>query len=136
MENQAQALVVDDHKATVALIRSSLEQLGLQVTSANNGAECLLAVAKKKPDLILLDVNMPLMDGFQALHILQQSPDTRDIPVIMLTARSDDTDVALGWRWGVTSYLTKPFAVEHLVALVRRVLAGAAAVGAEEMSTT
>lgn len=131
MDGKSCALVVDDHPATVKLIRSSLEGLGLRVRSANNGAECLVEVAKEQPDLILMDVNMPLMDGFQTLHLLHQSPDTRDIPVIMLTARSDDADIALGWRWGVTSYLTKPFAIEHLEALVRRVLAGVAAVGAE-----
>jgi CheY-like chemotaxis protein len=136
MENELHALVVDDHPATVALIRSSLEQLGLTVASSQNGAECLLAIQQNRPDLILLDVNMPLMDGFQTLHILQQNPETRAIPIIMLTARSDDTDIALGWRWGVTSYLTKPFAVEHLVALVRRVLAGIAAESVEELSIT
>ena len=125
-------LVVDDHPATLELVKSALESLGMEVQTAGNGAECLLAVEDERPDLVILDVMMPVMDGFQTLQVLQQSPDSKDIPVIMLTARSDDADIAYGWRWGVTSYLTKPFSVEHLVALVRRVLEGAAHVGAEE----
>lgn len=115
-------LVVDDHSATRALIKSALETLHVGVSTAENGAEALIAVNREPPDLIILDVTMPVMDGFQTLQSLQQSEHTREIPVIMLTARSDDRDVAHGWRWGVTSYLTKPFSVDSLVALVRRVL--------------
>jgi DNA-binding response OmpR family regulator len=127
-------LVVDDHPATVEFVKSALEEMGMEVDTAENGAECLLAVSRKRPGLIVLDVLMPVMDGFQALQVLQQSPETKDIPVIMLTAKSDDADVSYGWSHGVTSYLTKPFSVEHLVVLVRRVLEGAPAVAAEETS--
>jgi len=126
-------LVVDDHPPTVHLIKSALEGLGMQVHTAENGAEALLAVDRERPDLIILDVMMPVMDGFQTLQVLQQSEQNKHIPVIMLTARSSDHDIAHGWRWGVTSYLTKPFAIENLLGLVRRVLEGTAAeVGAEE----
>ncbi|UCC67297.1 MAG: response regulator [Armatimonadota bacterium] len=117
-------LVVDDHLPTVDLIRSALEAEGMQVSTADNGAEALLSVSRGAPDLIILDVMMPVMDGFQALQVLQQSDETKEIPVIMLTAKSGDRDVAHGWRWGVTSYLTKPFSIDSLVALVRRVLEG------------
>jgi len=119
-------LVVDDHPPTVQLIKSALEGIGLEVRTAENGAECLLAVHEEKPDLVVLDVMMPVLDGFQTLKVLQQSQDTKDIPVIMLTARSSDRDVAHGWRSGVTSYLTKPFSVDQLVAMVRRILEVAA----------
>ncbi len=131
MGNAQYILAVDDHETTVELVKSALEGIGHEVIGASNGAECLLAVSKRRPDLILLDVNMPVMDGFQTLHVLQQSEETRDIPVIMLTGRSDDADVANGWREGVTSYLTKPFSVDHLVTLVERVLEGVSAVAAE-----
>ncbi len=104
----------------------------MEVRTAGNGAECLLAVDRERPDLIILDVVMPVLDGFETLKVLHQSEQNRDIPVIMLTARSDDSDVAQGWRWGVTSYLTKPFSIAHLVALVKRVLQGAAQVAAED----
>jgi DNA-binding response OmpR family regulator len=115
-------LVVDDHPPTVHLIKSALEALEMQVSTAANGAEALLAIDRDPPDLIVLDVMMPVMDGFQVLQVLQQSEETKEIPVIMLTAKSSDRDVAHGWRWGVTSYLTKPFSIDSLVALVRRVL--------------
>jgi DNA-binding response OmpR family regulator len=115
-------LVVDDHPSTVQLIRTALEGLDMEARTASNGAECLLAVDQEKPDLIILDVMMPVMDGFQTLQILQQSKETESIPVIMLTARSSDRDVAHGWRSGVTSYLTKPFSIDQLVTLVQRIL--------------
>jgi len=117
-------LVVDDHAPTVQLVRTALEELGMEVTSAGNGAECLLAVHEDRPDVIVLDVMMPVMDGFQTLDVLHQDKQTQDIPVIMLTARSSDRDVAHGWRSGVTSYLTKPFSIDQLVTLVKRVMEG------------
>lgn len=124
-------LVVDDHPPTVQLIRTALEGLGMRVRTAANGAECLLAAHSERPDLIVLDVIMPVMDGFQVLGVLQQSPETKDIPVVMLTARSSDWDVAHGWRCGVTAYLTKPFSIHQLTSMVRRVLEGAAQVNEE-----
>ena len=127
-------LVVDDHPPTVQLVRTALTEHGISVRTAQNGAECLIAVNEQRPDAIILDVMMPVMDGFQALRLLQETPDTRDIPVVMLTARSADRDVIRGWRSGVTCYLTKPFSIEHLVSMVRRVLdtAGQAELEAEE----
>ncbi len=122
-------LVVDDHQPTVQLIRSALEGMGLEVRTASNGAEGLLAVYQEKPDLVILDVMMPVLDGFQTLKVLQESPETRGLPVIMLTARSSDIDIARGWRSGVTSYLTKPFSLDHLASMVRRVLQAVAPVG-------
>ena len=123
-------LVVDDHQPTVQLIRSALEGMGLDVRAAGNGAEALLAVHEEKPDLVILDVMMPILDGFQTLKVLQETADTRDLPVIMLTARSSDIDVARGWRSGATSYLTKPFSLDQLVSMVRRVLEAITPVGA------
>ena len=127
-------LVVDDHPATVQLVRTALTEHGINVRTAENGAECLLAVDEQRPDAIILDVMMPVMDGFQALRLLQETEETRDIPVIMLTACSSDRDVVQGWRSGVTCYLTKPFSIEHLVSMVRRVFdtAGLAELEVEE----
>ncbi len=119
-------LVVDDHAPTAKMIRAAFEKLGMRVRTASNGAECLLAVRDERPDLIVLDVRMPVMDGFHTLQQLHQSPETTDIPVIMLTARTADCDIALGWRWGVTSYLTKPFSLDNLLLLAERVLGAAA----------
>lgn len=118
-------LVVDDHPPTVQLISTALSGMEMEVTTASNGAEGLLAAHETKPDLIILDVMMPVLDGFQTLDVLQKTPETESIPVIMLTARSADLDVARGWRSGATSYLTKPFSIDQLVTLVQRILEGA-----------
>ena len=115
-------LVVDDDIPTVELIRGALEQEGLDVGVAHDGASCLLAIAQQHPDLLILDVVMPVMDGFHTLAALRDNPDTHDIPVLMLTARDDDIAVARGWREGVDLYLTKPFAMSTVVMAVKRML--------------
>lgn len=117
-----QVLVVDDHPPTVRLIQNALEQEGLSVTTATNGAECLIAVHENRPDLVVLDVIMPVMDGFQTLRVLRESAKTKKLPVVILSIRDSDKDVLEGWRVGADLYLTKPFRLDDLIAAVRRVL--------------
>jgi CheY-like chemotaxis protein len=124
----ANILVVDDDIPTRTLVKAALEGVGHIIRESANGAECLLAANAASPDMILLDVNMPVMDGFQTLHTLKSNPATQTIPVVMLTARAAETDMVQGWQEGVDYYLTKPFTVEELLAVVARVLA---AVGTE-----
>lgn len=119
----ANILVVDDDQPTRVLVKATLEGAGHGVKESANGAECLLAANSFPLDLILLDVNMPVMDGFQTLHALKSNPATQPIPVVMLTARAAETDMVQGWQEGVDFYLTKPFTVEELLAVVARVLA-------------
>jgi DNA-binding response OmpR family regulator len=116
-------LVVDDELATVKMVQLALEGEGLGVATAANGAECLLQVNASRPDLVILDVAMPVLDGFEALRALRQQEGTRDLPVIMLTARTADEDVLRGWSTGVDLYLTKPFSIEELLTATRRILA-------------
>jgi DNA-binding response OmpR family regulator len=115
-------LVIEDHGPTAQLVRAALEAEGIAVRLESNGAAGLLAVASRRPDLIVLDVMMPVMNGFQTLDVLQSSVQNRAIPIIMLTAKSGDLDVARGVLGGALSYLTKPFAIEQLVSVVKRVL--------------
>jgi DNA-binding response OmpR family regulator len=115
-------LVVDDHPPTVKIIRRALEGEGLDVCEAANGADCLLAVASEQPDLVILDVVMPVMDGFQTLRVLREQEETKLLPVIMLTGRKEDHEVLRGWMSGVDMYLTKPFQVPELLAAARRIL--------------
>jgi DNA-binding response OmpR family regulator len=115
-------LVVDDDPQVVKIVQRSLEHEGFEVATAYNGAECLLAVGSQRPDLLLLDVTMPVLDGFETLRVLRERPDTRDLPVVMLTARSEGEDVARGLAGGADFYLTKPFQNAELVAAVKRVL--------------
>ena len=114
-------LTCDDEKHIVRLIQVNLERQGYEVITAYNGAECLAKVAEDRPDLIVLDVMMPEMTGFEVLEALKKNPDTENIPVIMLTARAQDADVLRGWQSGVECYLTKPFNPMELIAFVKRI---------------
>jgi two-component system alkaline phosphatase synthesis response regulator PhoP len=114
-------LTCDDEKHIVRLIQVNLERQGYEVITAYNGAECLERVAEDRPDLIVLDVMMPEMSGFEVLDKLKSNPDTATIPVIMLTARAQDSDVLRGWQSGVECYLTKPFNPMELIAFVKRI---------------
>jgi DNA-binding response OmpR family regulator len=104
-------LVVDDHPPTLRLITNALENEGIQVRTARNGAECLLAVDAERPDLLVLDVIMPVMDGFQTLRTLRENEQNRSLPVIILSIRNDDD-----------MYITKPFKMDELVTAVQRML--------------
>jgi two-component system alkaline phosphatase synthesis response regulator PhoP len=117
-------LVVDDDPAVSRLVEINLTQVGYQVQTAADGEEALACVAAAKPDLVILDVMMPRLDGFEALKRLRADPSSAEIPVIMLTARAQDEDVFEGYGRGAQWYLTKPFAPNELRAAVRRVLAG------------
>jgi DNA-binding response OmpR family regulator len=122
---QKRVLVVDDHLPVVRLIEEALAREGFEVFSARNGAECLRKVAAQRPDLVILDVVMPVMDGFQALRRLRQRPETKDLPVIILTVRRERGDVLEGWTAGANLYITKPCKMEALVAAVKRLLGSA-----------
>ena len=115
-------LVVDDHPPTVQLIRTALEGMGLEVESAGNGAEGLLAIQQRPPDLVILDVMMPVMDGFQTMQVLRSDAKTENLPILLLTARSADADIARGWSSGASCYLTKPFQLAELASVVKRML--------------
>lgn len=114
-------LACDDEKHIVRLVQVNLERQGYQVVTANDGKEALEKVESERPDLVVLDVMMPYMDGFEVLQNLRRNPSTRDIPVIMLTAKAQDADVFRGWQSGVDCYLTKPFNPMELVAFVKRI---------------
>ncbi len=114
-------LVVDDERHIVRLVQVNLERQGYEVLTAYDGVECLEKAKSEQPDLIVLDVMMPRMDGFEALQRLKSDPETSHIPVIMLTARTQDRDVLQGYQYGADLYLTKPFSPMELLSLVRRV---------------
>jgi two-component system alkaline phosphatase synthesis response regulator PhoP/two-component system response regulator VicR len=114
-------LAVDDERHIVRLVEINLIRDGYQVVTANNGRQALEKVALEKPDLIIMDVMMPEMDGFAALQQLKADPATANIPVIMLTAKAQDADVFQGWKSGADLYLTKPFNPKELLTFVRRI---------------
>ena len=112
-------LVVDDEAALVKVVRGYLEQAGYQVASASNGREALFAARDHKPDLIILDLMMPEMDGFEFMREYQREGHA---PIIALTARIDEMDKVLGLEMGADDYVTKPFSSRELVARVRALL--------------
>lgn len=114
-------LAVDDERHIVRLVQVNLERQGFEVVTAYDGKEALEKVEAENPDLIVLDVMMPYMDGFEVLQNLKRNQNTRDIPVIMLTAKAQDADVFKGWQSGVDCYLTKPFNPMELIAFVKRI---------------
>jgi len=114
-------LAVDDEKHIVRLVQVNLQRAGYEVVTANDGREALEKVATERPDLVVLDVMMPYMDGFEVLRNLRANPETRELPVIMLTAKAQDADVFKGWQSGVDAYLTKPFNPMELLSFVKRI---------------
>ena len=121
--NPKTVLVVDDSRATRAFVRRALEQAGFRTMEAADGEEALAWVDEESPDAILLDVDMPGLDGFQTLERLNARPDAARIPVIFLTARSAAEDAVAGMVLGAHDYIRKPCAPEELVARVRTTMA-------------
>ena len=115
----AKILVVDDEKRLVALVEAYLKQEGYGVITASNGQEALHLARQEKPDLILLDIMMPEMDGFEFIQVHRRE---RDTPIILLTARVEEEDHVIGLELGADDYVTKPFRPRELVARVRAVL--------------
>jgi DNA-binding response OmpR family regulator len=118
---EATVLVVDDERNVTQLARLYLTENGFYVDTASNGIEALEKVSQSRPDIIVLDLMMPGMDGFETCRQLRSSPDG-DIPIIMLTARGDDVDKIVGLELGADDYLTKPFNPRELVARVKAIL--------------
>jgi two-component system alkaline phosphatase synthesis response regulator PhoP/two-component system response regulator VicR len=121
LEKPKKILVVDDERHIVRLIQVNLERAGYQVVAAFDGKEALKKIPSDNPDLIVLDVMMPFMDGFEVLKQLKAEVKTRDIPVVMLTAKTQDADVFRGWASGVDMYLTKPFNPMELLTVIKRI---------------
>jgi DNA-binding response OmpR family regulator len=119
-------LVVDDHPPMVGLIQDALTREGFVVRTAHDGAACLRSVAAERPDLIILDVIMPGMDGFEVLRRLREQHETQDIPVIILTVRKDQGDLLTGYMAGANLYMNKPCEIRDLIAAVKRLLGTAA----------
>jgi len=115
-------LIVDDDETMVNLLSTVLEFEGYRTRKALSGKEALEAISEEPPRLVLLDIMMPGMDGFEVLASLRGDPSTEDIPVIMLTARTDDRDMFEGWRRGADEYVTKPFDPHVLVEVIEKVL--------------
>jgi DNA-binding response OmpR family regulator len=108
-------VVADDDPDIVDILTFNLESAGYEVESAADGAAALELVTASRPDLVVLDIMMPKMDGLEVLAALKAEPSTKEIPVVMLTAKTSDTDLWSGWEAGADYYITKPFDLEELL---------------------
>lgn len=112
-------LVVDDEAHILELLTFNLEKEGYQVVGATDGEEALIKLGEFKPDLVILDVMLPGIDGLRICKTITQNPQTKDLPIIMLTAKSEELDKVLGLEMGADDYMTKPFSTRELLARVR-----------------
>ena len=112
-------LVVDDEKRIISLLKAYLEQQGFLVTTALNGKDAIYIARHEKPDLIILDIMMPEMDGYE---FMRQHRKERETPIILLTAKVDEDDKVIGLELGADDYVTKPFSPRELTSRIRAVL--------------
>jgi phosphate regulon transcriptional regulator PhoB len=118
----AKILVTDDEKDIVELISYNLEKEGFSILNAYDGEAALRLVKLQKPDLLILDLMLPKISGLDVCKTLRNNPDTANLPIIMLTAKADETDKIIGLEIGADDYITKPFGIKELVARVRAIL--------------
>lgn len=121
-------LVVEDEAPLLTLLRYNLEKQGFRVEEAADGQEALLRVAEAKPDLVLLDWMLPALSGLEVCRQLRRRPATRDLPIIMLTARTEEQDAVRALDTGADDHIAKPFAMDALLARIRALLRRSGAV--------
>ncbi len=122
MVERRTVLVVDDEPDVLLLCRVNLEFEGYRVIEASDGEQALARLAGEVPDVVLLDVMMPKLDGWAVLERIKADPRTRDVPVVMLTAKVQDHDQVRGWTAGAAEYITKPFSPLSLSQVVQDVI--------------
>jgi two-component system, OmpR family, response regulator MtrA len=123
MNGRSLVLIADDDADILSLVKAVLERSGHEVVAASDGAEALASVGARKPDLAVLDIAMPEVDGLEVLRRLRADPTTSELPVVLLSARAQEADVERGFAIGASAYLKKPFSPrelsEHVAELLR-----------------
>ena len=115
-------LIIDDEEDIVELVRYNLEKEGYRVSSALSGEEALTRIRSQPPDLLLLDLMLPGIDGLEVCKIMKNDPKTVRIPIVMLTAKGEDIDIVTGLELGAEDYITKPFSPKVVIARIRAIL--------------
>ena len=122
MPSSPQVLIVDDERDLVRLLEFNLQQAGFETAAAYTGVEALEKVRQRVPDLVVLDLMLPDIPGTEVCRQIKASPRTRHVPVLMLTARTDEVDRVVGFEVGADDFVTKPFSVRELVLRIRAIL--------------
>ena len=115
-------LVVDDSPTEVFQFKQLLEKMGYEVITADNGRDGVMMAAREQPDIVLMDIVMPDMNGFQATRQITRGADTKHIPVIIVSSKNQETDKVWGQRQGASGYVTKPVDTEELVSTMKGVM--------------
>ena len=123
MDESKKVLICDDDPAILRVIQVNLEVEGFDVVAAHNGEEAVALAEAESPDLVILDIMMPRMDGYETVERLKANEATRGIPVVFLSAKAQSSDIERGKTYGVEEYLTKPFDPTDLIEVVERLLA-------------
>ena len=118
-------LIVEDEPGVVVALQFLLQQQGHKVLVAERGEDALELIYKYKPDLVLLDIMLPGISGWEVCEIIRLNPDYRDIKIVFLTARGDESEIARGLALGADAYITKPFSNEQLIAKINTLLENA-----------
>ena len=119
-----QILIIDDEKDIVKLLQYNLEKEGYAISSALTGEQGLAAAKTKKPDLVILDLMLPGIDGLEVCRLLKSDRSTKQVPVLMLTAKGTEIDQVVGLEMGASDYVAKPFSVKVLLARVKNIFRG------------
>lgn len=119
----AKILIAEDERDIRDLVAFTLRFAGHEVFSASNGEEAVEMAPKVNPDLVLMDVRMPRMTGYEACKIMKANPDLKDIPIVFLSAKGQETEIQQGLEVGAEEYLLKPFAPDQLTARIKIILA-------------
>ncbi len=122
--SKGKILVVDDEVNITQILEFSIGAEGYEVLTASNGEEAIDRARREQPDLVILDIMMPRIDGYEACRILKTNPLTKNIPVVLLTAKGRDIDKRLGYEVGATDYIVKPFSPNKLIARIQELLVG------------
>ena len=115
-------LIVDDEPGIVVPVQFLMEQQGYNVMTANRGEDALDLIYQYKPDLVLLDIMLPGIDGYEVYEIMRLNPDYRDVKIVFFTAKSREMEIAKGLALGADAYITKPYSNAELVAKVKELL--------------
>lgn len=115
-------LIVDDEEGFLKLLRDALEIRGLEVITATNGVEAGLELATGAPSLILMDMKMPGINGLQACEAIRRNAATKDLPIVVVSALSDETDIKKAYKVGISDYFVKPVDIEKLVKRIKEIL--------------
>ena len=120
--HKGKVLVVDDEVYILHILEFSLGAEGFEVISASNGELAVEKAKQEKPNLIVLDIMMPVLDGYETCRRLKQDPETKDIPVVLLTAKGRDVDKRLGFEVGAIDYVVKPFSPSRLIERIEEII--------------